>query len=107
MSSAFQACQKCKVWAKKGGFLGSTHQREVCQHTEKRTAASYEALTMPANRLSLQHSCYKIKLRNDGYRLAYTVTSDDEGNVKVTVTVVAVDRRDEIYEDLHKRLAGK
>ncbi|URI72924.1 MULTISPECIES: type II toxin-antitoxin system RelE family toxin [Klebsiella pneumoniae complex] len=55
---------------------------------------------MPKNRLSLKHNCYKIKLKNDGYRLAYTVRDDENGEV----SVVAVDRRDEIYNELKKRL---
>lgn len=61
---------------------------------------SLGALTMPKNRLSLKHNCYKIKLKNDGYRLAYTVRDDENGEV----SVVAVDRRDEIYNELKKRL---
>lgn len=65
---------------------------------------SLDSLTMPKNRLSLQHNCYKIKLKNDGYRLAYTVKNDESGTVTVVVTVVAVDRRDEIYNELKKRL---
>ena len=61
---------------------------------------SLGALTMPKNRLSLKHNCYKIKLKNDGYRLAYTVRDDENGEV----SVVAVDRCDEIYNELKKRL---
>ncbi|WP_222863378.1 type II toxin-antitoxin system RelE family toxin, partial [Enterobacter hormaechei] len=61
---------------------------------------SLGALPMPKNRLSLKHNCYKIKLKNDGYRLAYTVRDDENGEV----SVVAVDRRDEIYNELKKRL---
>ena len=61
---------------------------------------SLGALTMPKNRLSLKHNCYKFKLKNDGYRLAYTVRDDENGEV----SVVAVDRRDEIYNELKKRL---
>ena len=61
---------------------------------------SLGALTMPKNRLSLKHNCYKIKLKNDGYRLAYTVRDDENGEV----SVVAVGRRDEIYNELKKRL---
>lgn len=40
-------------------------------------------------------NCYKIKLRQSGYRLLYNVD-----NSKVTVTVVAVDKRNknEIYD---------
>ncbi|MBT0720310.1 type II toxin-antitoxin system RelE/ParE family toxin [Tatumella sp. TA1] len=65
---------------------------------------SYELLTMPKNRLSLQHNCYKIKLRTDGYRLAYTVHDESGGTYIVKVTVVAVDRRDSIYEELAARM---
>lgn len=65
---------------------------------------SLDSLTMPKNRLSLQHNCYKIKLKNDGYRLAYSVRNAASGEVTVIVTVVAVDRRDEIYNELKKRL---
>lgn len=61
---------------------------------------SLGALTMPKNRLSLKHNCYKIKLKNDGYRLVYTVRDDENGEV----SVVAVDRRDEICNELKKRL---
>lgn len=107
MPAEFKASLRFKALAKKEWDALNPSIREKFAKVLKKRAASYEALTMPANRLSLQHSCYKIKLRNDGYRLAYTVISDDEGNVKVTVTVVAVDRRDEIYEDLHRRLAAK
>ncbi|NNS10205.1 type II toxin-antitoxin system RelE/ParE family toxin [Erwinia sp. JH02] len=107
MPETFKVTLKFKALAKKEWDSLNPSIREKFAKLLKKRAVSYEALTMPANRLSLQHSCYKIKLRNDGYRLAYTVTSDDKGNFEVTVTVVAVDRRDEIYEDLHKRLAGK
>ncbi|KQN55390.1 type II toxin-antitoxin system mRNA interferase toxin, RelE/StbE family (plasmid) [Erwinia sp. E602] len=107
MSDTFKATLKFKALAKKEWDSLNPSIREKFAKVLKKRAASYEALTMPANRLSLQHNCYKIKLRNDGFRLAYTVTSDDAGNVRVTVTVVAVDRRDEIYEDLNRRLAGK
>lgn len=107
MPDAFRARLTFKTLAKKEWDALNPSIREKFAKVLKKRAASYEALTMPANRLSLQHSCYKIKLRNDGYRLAYTVTSDEQGCISVTVTVVAVDRRDEIYDDLHKRLAGK
>ena len=65
---------------------------------------SYELLTMPKNRLSLQHNCYKIKLRTDGYRLAYTVHDETDGTYTVKVTVVTVDRRDSIYEELAAKM---
>lgn len=83
--------------------LNSSIKDKFKKILRKRTE-SYELLTAPSNRLSLQYNCYKIKLKKDGYRLAYTVKSDDVGNVQVTVAVVAVDRHDEIYNELNKRL---
>jgi mRNA interferase RelE/StbE len=78
--------------------------REKFKKALAKRMESLDALTMPKNRLSLKHNCYKIKLKNDGYRLAYTVRDDENGEVSVVVSVVAVDRRDEIYNELKKRL---
>jgi mRNA interferase RelE/StbE len=52
-------------------------------------------------RLTGMKDCYKIKLRTTGYRLVYQV---DDGIV--TVTVIAVGRRDKsiVYENALKRL---
>ncbi len=44
---------------------------------------------------------YKIKLRQQGYRLVYEVQDD-----ALIVMVLAVDRRDSVYEAAHMRLAG-
>lgn len=107
MPDEFKATLKFKILAKKEWDSLNPTIREKFAKVLKKRSVSYEALTMPGNRLSLQHNCYKIKLRNDGYRLAYTVISDEKGQIKVTVTVVTVDRRDEIYDDLHKRLTEK
>jgi len=48
--------------------------------------------------------CYKIKLRQQGYRLVYRVADD-----VLMVLVLAVDRRDrsEVYEAALKRLRGQ
>lgn len=43
---------------------------------------------------------YKIKLRDAGYRLVYRVQDDI-----VVVTVLAVGRRDRVYESLRSRLS--
>lgn len=45
--------------------------------------------------------CYKIKLRNDGYRLVYQVNDND-----LTLFVVAVGKRDNsnAYQKAQKRL---
>ncbi len=50
---------------------------------------------IPAAALQGMRDCYKIKLRDAGYRLVYQV--EDE---VVTVTVIAIGRRDgEVYEN--------
>ena len=56
---------------------------------------------IPAAALSGAQNLYKIKLRQQGYRLVYSVTDDT-----VTVTVIAVGKRNrnEIYEIALSRL---
>lgn len=46
-------------------------------------------------------NCYKIKLRNAGYRLVYEVEDD-----RIVVTVVAVGKRErgEVYSRAHRRI---
>lgn len=100
----FKVQLKFKITAKKEWDSLNSTIKEKFKKILKKRMESYESLTLPKNRLSLQHNCYKIKLKNDAYRLAYTVKSDDSGNINVTVTVIAVDRRDEIYNELKKRL---
>ena len=100
----FKVQLKFKITAKKEWDSLNSTIKEKFKKILKKRIESYESLTLPKNRLSLQHNCYKIKLKNDAYRLAYTVKGDDSGNINVTVTVIAVDRRDEIYNELKKRL---
>lgn len=105
MGDTFKVSLRFKLTAKKEWDVLNPSIKEKFKKILQKRVSSYEALTAPKNRLSLQHDCYKIKLKNDAYRLAYTVKNDDNGNVNITVTVVAVDRRDEIYTALKKRLA--
>jgi mRNA interferase RelE/StbE len=51
-------------------------------------------------RLKGYPNLYKIKLQALGYRLAYSVEDQE-----LCVYVIAVGRRDQIYEVLHQRLA--
>jgi len=54
----------------------------------------------PAARLSAMSDCYKIKLKDSGYRLVYRVISD-----RVVVQVIAVGKRDgDVYHDAVGRL---
>lgn len=48
--------------------------------------------------------CYKIKLRDAGYRLVYRVDDD-----RIVVIVIAIGKRErgETYEDAVVRLAGE
>ncbi len=69
----------------------------------KKRAESNEALTSLKNQLSGVDFCYKIKLRSDGYRLVYQVKQDDSGVVNVVITVITVDRREDVYESLQDK----
>lgn len=62
MPPAFKVTLKFKVKAKEERDSLNPAIREKFAKILKKRSASYEALTMPANRLSLQHSCYKIEL---------------------------------------------
>ncbi|WP_350586898.1 type II toxin-antitoxin system RelE/ParE family toxin, partial [Pseudoalteromonas sp. RB2-MNA-CIBAN-0110] len=57
--------------------------------------------TVEANRLRDLPDCYKIKLRQVGYRLIYQVHDE-----KVSILVVAIGKRDksEAYKDAGKRV---
>lgn len=50
--------------------------------------------------LSGDEKCYKIKLRSDGFRLVYQVIETPEGEYDVVITVVTVDRREDVYDTL-------
>ena len=58
---------------------------------------------IPKDRLSGtgNHECYKIKLRNYGYRMVYEVV-----NERFILLVISVGKREnyEVYERMHKRL---
>ena len=56
---------------------------------------------VPKDKLSGQKDCYKIKLRNAGYRLVYQVLDD-----VVVVFVISIGKRErsEVYNAAQKRL---
>lgn len=56
---------------------------------KKKLLERLEAPCNPATSLAGMHDCYKIKLRQSGYRLVYRVDDD-----VVFVTVIAVGKRD-------------
>jgi mRNA interferase RelE/StbE len=82
-----------KEWNK----LGHT----VREQFKKKLAERLEHPHVPGSALSGATNIYKIKLRQAGYRLVYSVENDT-----VTVTVIAVGKRDrnEIYEIALSRL---
>lgn len=68
---------------------------------KKRLAARLAAPRVESARLSGMPDCYKIKLRDIGYRLVYQVFDD-----RVVVVVVAVGKRDDgkVYQVARGRL---
>ena len=76
-----------KEWEK----LGHT----VREHFKKKLKERLENPHVPSAALSGMKNAYKIKLRQLGYRLVYTVE-----DTTITVTVIAVGKRDrnEIYD---------
>ena len=89
---AFKA-SALKEWKK----LGHT----VREQFRKKLAERLERPHVPADALAGASNVYKIKLRQAGYRLVYSV--DDN---TVTVTVIAAGKRDrnEVYEVALSRL---
>lgn len=71
------------------------------EQLKKKLAERLEHPRIPSAALSGMPDCYKIKLRNAGYRLIYRV--DD---TVIFVTVIAVGRRDKqkVYEVAQSRL---
>lgn len=67
---------------------------------KKKLAERLEQPHVPAAKLHSQKACYKIKLRDAGYRLVYEVQDEI-----VTVLVVAVGQRerDAVYQAATKR----
>lgn len=82
-----------KEWQK----LGHT----VKEQFKKKLKERLENPHIPAAALSGGQNLYKIKLRQQGYRLVYSVADEI-----VTVTVIAVGKRDrnEVYEIALSRL---
>ncbi|MDR1947215.1 MAG: type II toxin-antitoxin system RelE/ParE family toxin [Desulfovibrio sp.] len=82
-----------KEWQK----LGDTLREQF----KKKLSVRLENPHIPASALSGMPGCYKIKLRNAGYRLVYRV----EGDV-LFVTVIAVGKRDKlkVYNAAQDRL---
>lgn len=67
---------------------------------KKKLAERLENPHVPSAALSGMNDCYKIKLRNAGYRLVYRVEDDI-----LFVTIIAVGRRDknQVYETAKNR----
>ena len=61
---------------------------------KKKLLERLEQPRVPSAALYGMQDCYKIKLRRIGFRLIYEVSDST-----ITVTVVAVGRRDSIYGD--------
>ncbi len=75
--------------------------KSVRSQFKKKLAERLEQPRIEADRLRNLPDCYKIKLRNAGYRLVYQV--EDQ---QILVTVVAVGRRDRlsVYRSAKKRV---
>ncbi len=70
---------------------------------KKKLAERLKQPRVEADRLHNLPDCYKIKLKNAGYRLVYQVNDG-----QILVTVVAVGRRDRltVYQMAEKRIGG-
>ncbi|HEX4501759.1 MAG TPA: type II toxin-antitoxin system RelE/ParE family toxin [Scandinavium sp.] len=77
--------------------LGST----VREQFKKKLSSILSAPRIEANKLSGLPDCYKIKLRQSGYRLIYQVLDD-----QIVVFVVAVGKREkyEVYAEAIRRI---
>ncbi|RMF13211.1 MAG: type II toxin-antitoxin system RelE/ParE family toxin [Gammaproteobacteria bacterium] len=77
--------------------LGDT----IREQFKKKLAKVLEQPRIEANRLKGLPDCYKIKLRNSGYRMVYQVQ-----DCRVVVFVVAIGRRDrkQAYQSANQRL---
>ena len=82
-----------KEWNK----LGATLQAQFKKKLNERLNNPH----IPASKITGGNNLYKIKLRQSGYRLVYSVADD-----VITVTVLAVGKRErsEIYERALKRV---
>ena len=80
-------------WNKLDGGIKSQFKKKLAERLEQPRVLS--------SALSGMKDCYKIKLRQLGYRMVYRV--DD--NI-VSVTVIAIGKRDKekVYQDAEKRI---
>jgi len=80
-------------WNKLDGIIKSQFKKKLAERLEQPRLKS--------SALSGMKDCYKIKLRQLGYRIVYRV--DD--NI-VSVTVIAAGKRDKekVYQDAEKRI---
>lgn len=82
-----------KEWKKLDGGIRSQFKKKLAERLERPRVESARLSGMP--------DCYKIKLKNAGYRLVYQV--DDN---RIIVTVVAVGKRENfiVYRVAEKRV---
>lgn len=82
-----------KEWRKLDGAIRAQFKKKLAERLERPRVASA--------RLSGMADCYKIKLKNAGYRLVYQV--DDQ---RIVVIVVAVGKREHfaVYRSADGRL---
>jgi mRNA interferase RelE/StbE len=82
-----------KEWKKLDGAIRAQFKKKLAERLERPRVASA--------RLSGMTDCYKIKLKNAGYRLVYQV--DDK---RIVVIVVAVGKRENfaVYQSAEGRL---
>ena len=74
----------------------------VREPLKKKLAERLEQPRVPSAALSGMPDCYKIKLKQAGYRLIYRV---DDSVVFVTVIAIGRRDRDQAYDKAGKRLA--
>ena len=81
-----------KEWKKLDGSIQTQFKKKLAQVLENPM--------VEANRLKELDNCYKIKLRQSGYRLIYQLQQE-----RVVVFVVAVGKRDknQVYQKAGKR----
>ncbi|CNI40833.1 stbe replicon stabilization toxin [Yersinia frederiksenii] len=100
----FKPQLKFKKSAKKEWDALDSKVRDSFKKKLKKRAKSLEELKPQKHKLSGVELCYKIKLRSDGYRLVYQVTETSNGEFDIVVTVITVDRREDVYETLKAKL---
>lgn len=78
--------------------------KPIREQFRKKLRERLEDPRVEADRLRQVPGCYKIKLRNAGYRLVYEVREAD-----VVVSVIAIGRREKgrVYKDIIQRLSSE